>query len=244
MTDPNPYASPDPRFGGSSTGGYSGDPYFGGAPAQPPYQAAPPPYQAAPPPYQAAPPPYQAAPPAYQQYPPPAAYQQYPQSAQPYGGYPAAGPAHVFRGNQGLGIALLILGGVYVLGLLLHAITAPAAIHAYDAAMAQGRDPRTVVTAHDAIGILYLVVLPLWIVGSLWTQRALPQRGRADSGQHAPLGGLVLARLDRPDRVVLVPEADRRRLLAHDRLPAPADLRRTGVGAPASGGASGSRSSW
>jgi hypothetical protein len=61
---------------------------------------------------------------------------------------------------------------VYVLALVLHAATATAAIHAYDAALIQGRDPRTVATAHDIVGILFVVLLPLWVVASLWTQQA------------------------------------------------------------------------
>jgi hypothetical protein len=78
------------------------------------------------------------------------------------------------RPNQGLGTALLVLGALMVLGDILSAVTAPAAVHAFEAAAAEGRDPAEVLTAHDAVGFLGggLVLLPLWIVGSLWLSRA------------------------------------------------------------------------
>jgi hypothetical protein len=80
----------------------------------------------------------------------------------------AAGP----RQNQGLGTALLVLGALILLGDILRAVTAPAAVHAYEAAAAEGRDPTQIPTAHDAAGLLYFVLLPTWIVGSLWLSRA------------------------------------------------------------------------
>jgi hypothetical protein len=78
------------------------------------------------------------------------------------------------RPNQGLGTALLVLGALMLLGDILSAVTAPAAVHAFEAAAAEGRDPAEVLTAHDAVGFLGggLVLLPLWIVGSLWLSRA------------------------------------------------------------------------
>jgi hypothetical protein len=111
--------------------------------------------------------PYAPAPPAYGQTPygqPP-----YGQAPSPYAYAPAP---YRFRGNQGLGTALLILGGVLVAALVLRVLTAPAAVHAEDAAWAQGIDPRTVTTAHGLLGGLFLLVVPLWIVGSLWIARA------------------------------------------------------------------------
>ena len=77
------------------------------------------------------------------------------------------------RPNQGLGIALLVLGALVVLSDILSAATAPAAVHAFEAAAAEGRDPAQVITAYGAAGFLYFLVLPpTWIVGSLWLSRA------------------------------------------------------------------------
>jgi len=60
-----------------------------------------------------------------------------------------------------------------VLSDILRAATAPAAVHAYEAAAAQGRDPAQVITANGAFGLLYfLLLVPTWIVGSLWLSRA------------------------------------------------------------------------
>jgi hypothetical protein len=89
--------------------------------------------------------------------------------AQPVGNW-AARP----RPNQGLGTALLVLGALVVLSDILRAVTAPAAVHAYEAAAAAGRDPTQVITAHHAAAQLHFLVLlpPTWIVGSLWLSRA------------------------------------------------------------------------
>jgi hypothetical protein len=89
--------------------------------------------------------------------------------AQPIGNW-AARP----RQNQGLGTALLVLGALVLLGEILNAVTAPAAVRAFEAAAAEGRDPAEVLTAHDAIDFLGggMVLLPLWIIGSLWLSRA------------------------------------------------------------------------
>jgi hypothetical protein len=77
------------------------------------------------------------------------------------------------RPNQGLGIALLVLGALVVLSDILSAATAPAAVHAFEAAAAEGRDPAQVMTAYGAAALLYSLVLPpTWIVGSLWLSRA------------------------------------------------------------------------
>jgi hypothetical protein len=158
MTEPNPYAAPD---SGGGLGGWQQPTYPPPGYGQP---AAPPPgylQPAAPPPGYLQP---AAPPPGYAQpaYPPPA--------------YGYAAPARPFRGNQGLGTASLILGGAFVGYLLLQALTAPSAIRAYDAAAAQGIDPRSVNTAHDVVGILALIGLPLWIVTAIWLSRA---RGNA-----------------------------------------------------------------
>ena len=88
--------------------------------------------------------------------------------AQPIGNW-AARP----RPNQGLGTALLVLGALVVLSDILSAVSAPAAVHAYEAAAAEGRDPAEVFTAYDAAALLYSLLLPTtWIVGSLWLSRA------------------------------------------------------------------------
>src|SRR5512133_1320862 len=77
------------------------------------------------------------------------------------------------RPNQGLGTALLVLGALMLLGDILSAVTAPAAVHAFEAAAAEGRDPAQVLTAYHAAARLYsLVLAPTWIVGSLWLSRA------------------------------------------------------------------------
>jgi hypothetical protein len=96
----------------------------------------------------------------------------------PYAGYDAAQPqpsgnwAARPRQNQGLGTALLVLGALVVLGDILRAATAPAAVRAYEAAAAEGRGPAQVDNAHDAVGLLYVLLLPMWIVGSLWLSHA------------------------------------------------------------------------
>ena len=77
------------------------------------------------------------------------------------------------RPNQGLGTALLVLGALAVLSDILSAVTAPAAIRAYEAAAAEGRDPAQVFTAYGAAALLsLLLLLSTWIVGSLWLARA------------------------------------------------------------------------
>jgi hypothetical protein len=179
VSDPtNPWACPVPGApsgppGPTGPGGPGGpvvpDPRFGSPPQHPGFAPVP------------APDPYSA--PAAGQYPttayPQAAYPQavYPQAAYPQTPYPQPaygyGPApHTFRGNQGLGTALLVLGGVLVAGLVLRAATATSAVHAYDAAWARGVDPTTVSTAHDVLGVVFAVIVPMWIVGALWISRA------------------------------------------------------------------------
>jgi len=53
------------------------------------------------------------------------------------------------RQNQGLGTALLVLGALVVLSDILSAVSAPAAVHAYEAAAAEGRDPAQVITPYQ-----------------------------------------------------------------------------------------------
>jgi hypothetical protein len=86
---------------------------------------------------------------------------------------PVANWAVCPRPNQGLGMALLVLGALLPLGDIFRAATAPAAVHAYEAAAAEGRDPAQVITAYGASALLsFLLLLPTWIVGSLWLSRA------------------------------------------------------------------------
>ena len=77
------------------------------------------------------------------------------------------------RPNQGLGTALLVLGALVVLSDIFRAATAPAAVHAFEAAAAEGRDPAQVYTAYGGAALLSsLLLLSTWIVGSLWLSRA------------------------------------------------------------------------
>ena len=102
------------------------------------------------------------------QYPPPPGYP----PAYPGVGVPYGGPAQAIRGSKGLGIAMLVLGAVLVLLFLLRALTAPGSVHKLDRFAAAGYDTRGVPTAHDQVGLLGLVVFPLFIVGALWLYRA------------------------------------------------------------------------
>lgn len=115
-------------------------------------------------------------------YPPPAPGYGYPPAPPGYGYPPSYGygqPGAWTQGwrppalnNSGLAIAMLILGGIFVLLQVLTAVTSYSAVDAYDAAAARGDDP-VFFTAYDAFGLLSLLAeLPLWIVGSLWLMRA------------------------------------------------------------------------
>jgi hypothetical protein len=60
-----------------------------------------------------------------------------------------------------------------VLSDIFRAATARAAVHAYEAAAAEGRDLAQVITAYAAFALLsFLLLLSTWIVGSLWLSRA------------------------------------------------------------------------
>jgi hypothetical protein len=85
----------------------------------------------------------------------------------PYGQVPVA-----IQGNVGLGIATLVLGGVLVACSVLQALTAPAAARAYDRTVALGYLPGPAYALHQLLGGLSVVVVPLWIVGSIWLYRA------------------------------------------------------------------------
>ena len=76
------------------------------------------------------------------------------------------------RGNQSLGVAVVALGGVFILGDVLSAVSAPFALRSYHRAAEQGIDPTTVATAHDFAVVFVFIGLPMWIVTSLWLARA------------------------------------------------------------------------
>lgn len=74
--------------------------------------------------------------------------------------------------NTGLGTATLVLGALVVLGDVLAAVTSFSAVDAYEAAAARGEDPALVLTAYDAFGLLGILILPAWILASMWLSRA------------------------------------------------------------------------
>jgi hypothetical protein len=165
MTEPNRFGPPEPS---REPPPFFTTPVPGPGMGSPPNPPANPYAPAAAPPYGPGVPSFGT--PAYSQpgYPPPG----YPPAYPPVGVAGYAGPAHVVRGNKGLGIAMLILGGVLVLFCVLRALTAPSAVHKLDLYAAHGIDTRRVATAHDAVGLLGVVVIPLFIVGALWLYRA------------------------------------------------------------------------
>ena len=94
--------------------------------------------------------------------------------AAPYGypGTPQPGWGPRPLDNTGLGTATLVLGALLVLGDVLGAVTSFSAVDAYDAAAARGEDPALVLTAYDAVGLFGILLLPVWILASLWLSRA------------------------------------------------------------------------
>ncbi len=88
---------------------------------------------------------------------------------QPYAyGPPAALP----RVPEGLAVAALVLASVYTVVEVLLLVTSFGAAEASAAAAREGADVTTVLTAYDVLSIGYAVLLPLWIVTSLFLQRA------------------------------------------------------------------------
>jgi hypothetical protein len=73
----------------------------------------------------------------------------------------------------GLATPLLVLSALVLLADL---ATAATSFHAADAnrqAVAEGRDPSSVLTAYDGLALLaFALLVPTWIVGSLWLARA------------------------------------------------------------------------
>jgi Domain of unknown function (DUF4328) len=111
---------------------------------------------------------------AAQQYPPPA-----------YGPPPGYGPPPIYpkgpayarsggslQTNRGLATALLVLGGIYAGYGLLRALLRQAALTGLANSLQFGTPRGAAYTLYTASGILGLVTVPLWIVGSIWLYRA------------------------------------------------------------------------
>ena len=82
-------------------------------------------------------------------------------------------PAPRLHSTGGLGTAVLVVSGLLVLTDVASAPTSFSAVDAYEEAVAEGRDPMLVFTAHDGLALVRLAVLvPLWVIGSLWLSRA------------------------------------------------------------------------
>lgn len=73
---------------------------------------------------------------------------------------------------QWLATAGLVLGGIYTTVELLTFLASFGAAHAYGEAARQGTDAAEVVTTYDLLSVGFTVMLPLWIVSSLFLQRA------------------------------------------------------------------------
>lgn len=85
----------------------------------------------------------------------------------PVYGYP---PAHVrLHAVHGLAVAAAVLAAVTVLVDWARAATAPAAAEALRQAADAGQEPP--LTLYDGVAALAMVVLPTWIVTSLWLQK-------------------------------------------------------------------------
>jgi Domain of unknown function (DUF4328) len=88
---------------------------------------------------------------------------------QPYAyGPPAARP----RAPEGLAVTALVLASVYTVVEVVLFVTSFGAADAYADAAREGADVSTVLTAYDVLGVGYAVLLPLWVVTSLFLQRA------------------------------------------------------------------------
>ena len=81
-------------------------------------------------------------------------------------------PAVLPRVPEGLAVAALVLASVYTVVEVLLFVTSFGAAVAYADAAREGADVTTVLTAYDVLSIGYAVLLPLWIVTSLFLQRA------------------------------------------------------------------------
>ncbi|MCW2735886.1 DUF4328 domain-containing protein [Nocardioides sp.] len=90
---------------------------------------------------------------------------------QPYA-FGAVPPAAAPGVPTGLAVTALVLAAVYTLVEVLLFLASFGAAESYGAAAREGADVATVFTAYDVVGIGYVVLLPLWIVTSLFLQRA------------------------------------------------------------------------
>ena len=100
----------------------------------------------------------------------PTQYSAYVPPSYPPPGYDYRPP--LIKTNRGLGTALLILGGTLVAALLLRRHRPVGRPRLRRGLGAWGRPAHACTTAHDAVGILFIVILPMWIVGSLWLAQA------------------------------------------------------------------------
>jgi hypothetical protein len=73
---------------------------------------------------------------------------------------------------EGLALAVLLLGGIYTLVEVLLFATSFGAADAYGEAARTGTPSGEVWTTYDLLGAGYLVLLPLWIVTSVFLRRA------------------------------------------------------------------------
>ena len=82
-------------------------------------------------------------------------------------------PAPRLHSTGGLGTAVLVVSGLLVLTDVASALTSFSAVDAYEAAVAEGRDPMLVFTAHDGLTLVrFAVLVAVWVIGSLWLSRA------------------------------------------------------------------------
>ena len=111
--------------------------------------------------------PYQQQPHPAQPYPtqpyPAQPYPTQPYPAQPYPGQ--YGGWSAFKDVSGLGIAVILLSSLVTLGDLLAAATSFSAVETYQDAAGTGE---VVFTAYDGITLIGLLMLPTWIVTSIW----------------------------------------------------------------------------
>ena len=89
--------------------------------------------------------------------------------------------AQPLRDISGLAKAVVVFSVLLTLVDVLSALTSFWADDAYERAFAEGRAATDVFTIHDAVNLLYVVLIPTWILGSLWLSRA-----RANAAQLEP----------------------------------------------------------
>lgn len=90
----------------------------------------------------------------------------------PYAFEPPPGRSVAPGVPEGLAVTALVLGGLYTLIEVLLFVTSFGAAETYGEAARRGTDAMDVVTTYDLLGIGYVVLLPLWIVTSIFLHRA------------------------------------------------------------------------